>query len=204
MANYVINPNSFSGNKTVTIDGTGVPNTGRNAKTKIVIFSADGVSPDIQRQFNHAGKPEFIEFQNGASISAPKGGGKVTLSGKSNSAKLNFVFVGDDLEATIATNYTAGGKSTVNGEAIEGDPGASAEYNFSMEVTVPANTTIEEVLRTVKVDNGGSISKQIQIEQAAGDPFLTVEPEEAQTMDWEGTAISFTVKSNTTVTVTIQ
>lgn len=204
MANYVITPNSFSGNNTVQVSGEQVPNTGRAAKKKTVVFTGDGVSGTIRRSFNHAGKPEFITITGGNKVSASKSGGDITISGKSNSMLLKIEFVGDALGATIAAQYTAAGKPTNNSEAIEGDPGNSAEYDFSVKITLPENTTVEDVLRTVKISNGSNVSQQVQIEQAEGDAFLTVEPEEEQTMSWDGTAITFTVKSNTTVTVSME
>ena len=204
MANYSITPDSFSGNNSVQVSGEQVPNTGRAAKQKTVVFAGDGVSGTVKRIFNHAGKPEHITVTGGNKVSASKAGGDVTISGKSNSAKLKIEFVGDALEATIAAQYTAAGKPTNNGEAIEGDPGNSAEYDFSVKITLPANTSVEDVLRTVKISNGSTVSQQVQIEQAEGDAFLTVEPEEEQTMPWNGTPITFTVKSNTTVNVTME
>ena len=190
MANYSITPDSFSGNNSVQVSGEQVPNTGRAAKQKTVVFAGDGVSGTVKRIFNHAGKPEHITVTGGNKVSASKAGGDVTISGKSNSAKLKI--------------YTAAGKQTNNGEAIEGDPGNSAEYDFSVKITLPANTSVEDVLRTVKISNGSTVYQQVQIEQAEGDAFLTVEPEEEQTMAWNGTPITFTVKSNTTVTVTME
>lgn len=204
MANYVITPNSFSGNNSVSVSGESVPNTGRVAKRKTVVFSGTGVSPQVRRTFNHAGKPEFVSFTNGTTISASKEGGQLTVTGKSNSQKLQFTWVGDSKDAEISSTYTAGGKSTSNGQDIAGDPGASAEYDFSVNLTIPENAEVDEVIRTLKVSNGASVSAQIQIEQAAGDAFLTVDPEEEQTMAWDGTAITFNVKSNTDVTVTIE
>ena len=204
MANYSITPDSFSGNNSVQVSGEQVPNTGRAAKQKTVVFAGDGVSGTVKRIFNHAGKPEHITVTGGNKVSASKAGGDVTISGKSNSAKLKIEFVGDALEATIAAQYTAAGKPTNNGEAIEGDPGNSAEYDFSVKITLPANTSVEDVLRTVKISNGSTVSQQVQIEQAEGDAFLTVETEEEQTMPWNGTPITFTVKSNTTVNVTME
>lgn len=108
--------------------------------------------------------------------------------------------VGDDNEATIAGKYTAGGKQTSNSEAIDGDPGGSAEYTWSVELTLPANTTVEQIDRTLKVSNGSFISQQIVIEQTAGDATLSLS-EESITIPSDGSAVSVTVTSNTSWTV---
>ena len=99
--------------------------------------------------------------------------------------------------ASIAASYTAAGKSAANGSEIEGDPGAAAQYNFEVEVTVPENTTVDAVSRTVKVSNGGAVAAQIVLNQTAGDAFLNLD-KETITLPWEGTpAQVVNVDSNT-------
>ena len=89
-----------------------------------------------------------------------KGGGTITIQGKSNSSKLTFDWVGESYEVELPAQYTAAGLPTNNGTAIDGDPGASAEYTFVIELVVPLNDTIEEVTRTLKVTaNSTNITK---------------------------------------------
>ena len=80
-----------------------------------------------------------------------RGGGTITIQGKSNSSKLTFAWVGESYEVELPAQYTAAGISTNNGIAIAGDPGASSEFVFAIELEVPLNDTIEEVTRTLKV-----------------------------------------------------
>ena len=108
--------------------------------------------------------------------------------------------VGDGHEAEIPAQYKANGLATNNGEAIAGDPGASAEYASLLELTLPANETVDEVNRVLKVTTAGGQSAQITIKQAAGDAFLTIDPKEI-TLEADGSAVSVTVKSNTTWSV---
>ena len=146
---------------------------------------------------NQEPKPEFVELDNGASMSVSKEGGKVKVTGKSNSKALSFAFVGEAGGAEMAASYTAAGKSAANGSEIEGDPGAAAQYNFEVEVTVPENTTVDAVARTVKVSNGGAVAAQIVLNQTAGDAFLNLD-KETITLPWEGTpAQVVNVDSNT-------
>ena len=158
-----VSPMSGSGNG--VLQNTGAVHTGRNVRTGTVTVTATGVAQPKTYKVTQEAKPEFISIDNGADMAADKAGGKVTVTGKSNSAKLAFSWVGEAHSGTIASTYTAGGTSTGNGEAIDGDPGASAEYNWSVELTLPANETVEQVDRTLKVDNGNSLSQQIVIEQ---------------------------------------
>lgn len=193
-----ISPMSGSGNG--ALKNTGNQNTGRKQRTGTVTVTGSGASEPATYTVNQEPKPEFISFDEGAELSAQKGGEALKVTGKSNSEKLEFSFVGDAKEATLSEQYNAGGSPTNNGEAIDGDPGATAEYAFDVTINIPENTTIDEVVRTLKVTNGASISAQIQIKQTAGEPFITVEPKTI-TLDWEGTEQTVQVKSNTTWTV---
>lgn len=189
-----VTPGSGSGNG--VLQNMGSVHTGRLVRSGVVTVTAVGVAQPKTYNVTQEAKPEFITIDNGADMAADKGGGKVTVTGKSNSAALTFAWVGDDLEATIAAQYTAGGKSTDNGAEIEGDPGATAEYDISLSLTFPENTTVDEVTRTLKVTAEGGQEVQIAIKQAAGDAYITVEPTEI-TLEADGTAVSVAVKSNT-------
>lgn len=193
-----VTPGSGSGNG--VLQNTGSVHTGRLVRSGVVTVTAVGVAQPKTYNVTQEAKPEFITIDNGADMAADKGGGKVTVTGKSNSAALTFAWVGDDLEATIAAQYTAGGKSTDNGAEIEGDPGATAEYAWSVELTLPENETVDQVDRTLKVSNGSSVSQQIVIQQTAGDATLSLS-ETAITIPADGSAVSVNVTSNTSWTV---
>ena len=193
-----VTPGSGSGNG--VLQNTGSVHTGRLVRSGVVTVTAVGVAQPKTYNVTQEAKPEFITIDNGADMAADKGGGKVTVTGQSNSAALTFAWVGDDLEATIAAQYTAGGKSTDNGAEIEGDPGATAEYAWSVELTLPENETVDQVDRTLKVSNGSSVSQQIVIQQTAGDATLSLS-ETAITIPADGSAVSVNVTSNTSWTV---
>ena len=193
-----VTPGSGSGNG--VLQNTGSVHTGRLVRSGVVTVTAVGVAQPKTYNVTQEAKPEFITIDNGADMAADKLGGKVTVTGKSNSAALTFAWVGDDLEATIAAQYTAGGKSTTNGESIEGDPGATAEYNWSVELTLPENETVDQVDRTLKVSNGSSVSQQIVIQQTAGDATLSLSETEI-TIPADGSAVSVNVTSNISWTV---
>ena len=154
----------MSGNGNATIQNTGTVHTGRTQRTTTVTGTATGVSPNKTYTVIQKAKPEFVSFDNGAETSVPKTGGTITIDGKSNSSKLTFALLeltddGDTpnvveggLHLTLPENYTAGGTSTKNSIAITGDPGATAEYAFSIEFTnIAANTTINELTAALKV-----------------------------------------------------
>lgn len=193
-----VTPQSGSGND--TISNSANEHTGRVARTGTVTVTGVGVSKPATYQVIQSPKEEFVSFDNGAEMSAPKNGGAVTVTGKSNSQKLTFKWSGSVLDVTIPETYTANGSSANNGQNISGDPGATAEFAFSLALTFPANTEVEEVQRILIVEANGGQSKQITIKQAAGDATLTVEPTEI-TIPQDGYAQTVQVTSNTTWTV---
>lgn len=193
-----VTPQSGSGND--TISNSANEHTGRVARTGTVTVTGVGVSEHATYQVTQSPKAEFVSFDNGTEMSAPKGGGAVTVAGKSNSSKLTFKWNGSVLDVTIPNTYTANGSSATNSQAISGDPGATAEFAFSIELTFPANSEVEEVQRILIVEASGGQSKQITIKQAAGDATLTVDPTEI-TIPQDGSAQTVQVTSNTTWTV---
>lgn len=194
----IISPDSGSGNG--TIQNSAAEHTGRVARTGQVTVTANGVEKPATYDVTQEAKPEFVSYTDGTEMAAPKSAGNVTVTGKSNSAKLTFSWVGDDKDATLPESFTAGGKSTSNGTAIDGDPGADAEYEFSIVIPFPVNDTIDEVERTLKVESDGGQSAQIVIKQAAGDARLSVSPTSI-TIKQDGTPVNVNVESNTNWTV---
>lgn len=189
-----ITPESGSGNG--SISNSAQAHTGRVARTGTVTVTGVGVSVPATYKVTQTPKAEFASFDNGAEMSAPKGGGTVTVTGKTNSSKLTFKWNGEVSDVTIPESYQANGSPADNGAAIADDPGATAEFAFSIEFTFPANTTIEEVERVLIVEANGGQSAQITIKQAAGDATLSVDPTEI-TIPQDGSAVSVQVTSNT-------
>lgn len=193
-----INPSTGSGNGTIA--NSAPAHTGRIARTGTVTVTGNGVASPVTYKVTQTAKAEFAAFSNGPEMAAAKTAGKVTVTGKSNSTKLTFAFVGENYEVELPAKYTAAGKATDNGVAITGDPGATAQYDFSVELSLPLNDTIEEVERTLSVTANGGQASQIVIKQAAGDARLAVEPTEI-TIPQDGSAVSVQVTANTSWTV---
>lgn len=197
--------NPASGNGNATVQNKGTVHTGREQRETTVTGVAVGVSPNKTYKVIQKGKPEFVSFTNGAETTVGKAGGTLTITGKTNSSKLNFELV--DIEAravvvgglklTLPSKYTAGGVETTNNVAITGDPGAQQEFEFSITFTgIAANTTIDELTAAMKVTTAGGQSAQIQIKQSAGDPVFSF-GQETITLEASGAAVSQTIVSNT-------
>lgn len=188
---------SGSGNDTVGVSTTN-PFTGRVARSGILTFRATGVT-DKPVTVNQAGKPEFVNIQSAAAVG--KAGGSVTITGTSNSKKLTFSTGTGDLTITLPASYTANSASTNNGANIAGDPGATAEYNFSITITgIAANSTTSEKTRQITVTAEGAQSSVCLITQAATEATLSVSPTTVE-LTWEGTEETITVTSNTSWTI---
>lgn len=197
--------NPASGNGNATVQNTGTVHTGREQRETTVTGVAVGVSPNKTYKVIQKGKPEFVSFTNGAETTVGKAGGTLTITGKTNSSKLNFelvdlktrAVVAGGLRLTLPSKYTAGGVETTNNVAITGDPGAQQEFEFSITFTgIAANTTIDELTAAMKVTTAGGQSAQIQIKQSTGDPVFSF-GQETITLEASGAAVSQTIVSNT-------
>lgn len=209
-----LNPTTGSGNGTIAVGGS--EHTGRVARQGTFQVTGVGVSSPVTVNVTQSAKAEFVTIDGGATKSVAKAGGNVTITGKTNSSKLTFAWVGNAQdkdgnevdaesginypEVTLPTKYSADGVQTSNGVAIADDPGADAEFAFSITLSYPNNATLDVVYRTLKVTAAGGQSAQVQTQQAAGSATLSVSPTEI-TIPQSGTAQNVTVTSNTTWTV---
>lgn len=197
--------NPASGNGNATVQNTGTAHTGREQRETTVTGVAVGVSPNKTYKVIQKGKTEFASFNDGAETTVSKSGGTLTISGKTNSSKLNFELVDlktravveGGLELTLPSKYTAGGQETTNNVAITGDPGATQEFEFSITFTgIAPNTSVDELTAALKVTTAGGQSAQIQIKQSAGDPEFSF-GQNTITLEASGAAVSQTIVSNT-------
>ena len=197
--------NPASGNGNATVQNIGTVHTGREKRETTVTGVAVGVLPNKTYKVIQKGKPEFVSFTNGVETTVGKTGGTLTITGKTNSSKLNFELVDlktravvkGGLKLTLPSKYTAGGAETTNNVAIVGDPGIQQEFEFSITFTgIAENTTIDELTAAMKVTTAGGQSAQIQIKQSAGEPVFSF-GQTTITLEASGAAVSQTIVSNT-------
>lgn len=197
--------NPTSGNGDATVQNTGTVHTGREQRKTTVTGVAVGVSPNKTYKVIQKGKTEFASFNDGAETTVSKTGGTLTITGKTNSSKLNFELVDlktravveGGLKLTLPSKYTAGGQITTNNVAITGDPGAQQEFEFSITFTgIASNTTVDELTAALKVTTAGGQTAQIQIKQSAGDPEFAF-GQDTITLEASGAAVSQNIVSNT-------
>lgn len=198
----VVSPSTGSGDTTLQVKAEVANRGNRLAQTATFEVEGSGVAEKKQFVANHLPAAEFIEFDN-ASPAVDKGGGNVTLTGKSNTTKITFLKgAGDVIDADIsAIKFTANGASATNGIAITGDPGAKAKYTFSVTLIAAANETIEARTQQIIATAAGGQKATTTLNQTAGDPFIEVIPTEID-VPQNGSAVQVTVDTNTTFTVT--
>lgn len=185
-----VNPSSGSNDGIVNVGGS--IHTGRTQRVSTPAFKAVGVA-DQPLTVTQKAKAEFVSISD---VSAGKEGGNVTVTGKSNSSKLTFALGAGDITVTLPGKYSAGGAETSNDATITGDPGASAEFEFSLTIAVPKNETTAPKTRAINVVAAGGQSASATISQPAGDPVLTISPTSV-TIEADGTPVAVTVTSNT-------
>lgn len=199
----IVNPSSGSGDTTLKVKAQ-VANRGNRVVQKATFTVSAPGAENKQFVANHVPANEFVNFGNGSSMSVSKSGGTITITGTSNSTKLTFTKgSGDIVTADISSiTYQAAGENTVNGVAIEGDPGATAKYAFTLTLQGTENDTVEARSQQITVVGGGGaeITATITLNQTAGDPTLEVTP---TTIDvpQDGSEVSVQVTTNTTFMV---
>ena len=198
----VVSPSTGSGDTTLQVKAE-IANRG-NRVVQLAAFEVEGAGVVMKKQFvaSHLPADEFIEFDNN-SPAVDKGGGTITLTGKSNSQKITFSKgTGTIIKADIAAiKFTANGVQATSGTNISGDPGAKAKYSFRLTLTAAANETIESRTQQIIAKANGGQKATVTLNQTAGDPFIEVAPTNID-VPQDGSAAQVTVDTNTTFTVT--
>ena len=198
----VVSPTSGSGDTTLQVKAEVADRGNRVAQSATFEVVGAGVAEKKQFVANHLPAAEFIQFDS-TSPAVDKGGGTITLTGKSNTSKIIFSKgIGDIITANIsAIKFQANGSSATSGIAISGDPGAKAKYIFTITLDAAANETIKSRTQQIIAVASGGQKATTTLNQTAGDPFIGVTPTTVD-VPQDGTAVQVTVDTNTTFTVT--
>lgn len=198
----IVSPSKGSGDTTLQVKAETV-NRG-NRVIQIATFEVEGTGVATKKQFvaNHLPADEFIGFDN-KNPAVDKGGGTITLTGKSNSKRIIFSKgTGDIIDANLSSiKFTANGVEATSGTNILGDPGAKAKYSFSLILTAAVNETIQARTQQIIATADGGQNATATLNQTAGDPFIEVAPTKID-VPQDGSAVQVNVDTNTTFTVT--
>ena len=201
----ILDPSSGSGDTQLTLKAESANVGNREIVSTVFTVKATGVSPDKTITANLAAAPEFVTLdQAGTGVTVPAAAGKVTITGVSNSPKLEFGVEGGDIieEDLGEKNYTVEeDTNAVNGVNINGDPGADHKYEFSIELNYVLNDTVESRTQVFTIQGSSESTKQtLTITQSAGAARLEVTPATI-TVPQDGSVVNVQVTTNTTVTV---
>ena len=201
----ILDPSSGSGNTQLTLKAESANVGNREIVSTVFTIKAAGVTPDKTITANLAAAPEFITLeQAGTGVTVPATAGRVTITGVSNSPKLEFgVEGGDIIEEDLGDKqFTADGDITsTNGMPILGDPGADHKYEFSIEINYVLNDTVESRTQVFTIQGSSESTKQkLTITQSAGAARLEVTPSTI-TVPQDGSVVNVQVTTNTTFTV---
>lgn len=146
--------------------------TGRVVRKGTITGTTAGGATDTTA-VSQVGAAEVITIET-KTYSANAVGQNITIQGKSNSADLNIV-VGDSTIPGLVYKLAVAGVTdeSWNGSddiTVDGDPGASAMYDFTLTVTVPENKSESALVAKFAVKNANAdvTSGEITINQAAG------------------------------------
>lgn len=164
-------PKSGTGNATIKINSA-TPYKGRTSRSTSISGKIVGKSNTVTVIVTEKAADEYID-PNGLSINVAKGGETIHVTGKSNSKILTFTWKTNFGIANITSFKVNSSTIATSGTAIVGDPGATGEYTYDVNIAVPKNETIKARSATLEIKGeGASVVKTITITQALGDSYL--------------------------------
>lgn len=189
------NPGQGVGNAQVKVYSD--KHTGRIERTKKVYIETLDGKKRKQVIINQAPSAEFVSIQENVSVENKLS--TVTITGFSNSNKLSF-HIGENNENKINIQapqyYTVNGIQTENGFEIEGDPGALNQYEFSITIEIPENTSNNILSCEIIVTDGSGNTASTVIIQSASESYIEID-KEVINLDVDGNIQYLNITSNT-------
>lgn len=201
----ILDPSSGSGDTQLTLKAESANVGNREIVSTVFTIKAAGVTPDKTITANLAAAAEFITLEQASTgVTVPSTAGKVTITGISNSPKLEFeVGAGDIVSEDLGDKqFTADGSITAtNGVPITGDPGADHKYEFSIDINYDVNDTVSSRTQMFMIKGSSDgITQKLMITQSAGAVRLEVTPATIA-VPQNGSVVNVQVTTNTTFTV---
>lgn len=201
----ILDPSLGSGDTQLTLKAESANVGNREIVSTVFTIKAAGVTPDKTITANLAAAAEFITLEQASTgVTVPSTASKVTITGVSNSPKLEFeVGAGDIVSEDLGDKqFTADGSITAtNGVPITGDPGADHKYEFSIDINYDVNDTVSSRTQMFMIKGSSDgITQKLTITQSAGAAILEVTPATI-TAPQDGSVVNVQVTTNTTFTV---
>lgn len=164
-------PKTGTGNAQIKINSAN-PYTGRTDRSTAISGKIVGKTNTVRVIVTEKAADEFIT-PDSLTINVAKGGETIHVTGKSNSKLLTFTWKTNFGIENVTLFKVNSSTIATSGSAIIGDPGATGEYTYDVNVVVPKNETITARSATLEIKGEGStVVKTITITQALGDSYL--------------------------------
>lgn len=164
-------PKTGTGNAQIKINSAN-PYTGRTDRSTAISGKIVGKTNTVRVIVTEKAADEFIT-PDGLTINVSKDSETIHVTGKSNSKLLTFTWKTNFGIANVISFKVNSSTIATSGIAIVGDPGATGEYTYDVNVVVPKNETITARSATLEIKGEGStVVKTITITQALGDSYL--------------------------------
>lgn len=180
-----------SGTGNASVDVTAPAYKGREGRSGSITVAVGKLTEEVTLQ--QAGSN--IWDVTTRTLTFVKAGEKKAFTGNANLASITFAVDSDASAWLTAGKLTVVEKQYASGTAIEGDPGASNVYAFSIEFTAAANGTVSARTGHITVN-----SQKYEVSQAAGDATLSVTPT-SLSFTAAGETKQISIKSNTAWTI---
>lgn len=198
-----LTPNQTTGSgASDTVTFTAEEYTGRDDREATLTLELMNGSPNkVIVVVTQSGVGLVFTKTGSTTINLTAAGGTTAISGTSNGAR--FVATVPTTGVTYTTlvansvNYPLSGTGAIN-EIISGDPGANAVYDYTLNISVAANTSVTNRELTFTISSGSAPTVTITVVQAGTAPTISVTP---TTLTLDGSAVSqadFDITSNTT------
>lgn len=164
-------PKTGTGNTQIKINSVS-PYTGRADRSTQVPGKIVGKTNAVTVTVLEKAADEFIT-PDGSTINVAKDGETIHVTGKSNSKLLTFTWKINFGIADVTSFKVNDNTIATSGTAIIGDPGATGEYTYDVNVVVPKNETTKARFAMLGIKGeGASVAKTITITQALGGSYL--------------------------------
>lgn len=193
-----------SGNKNASVTLTAAAHTGRTARSYTLTVKSSAGSPQKSATIavTQSAKAEFLTVNTIAKQPA-SGNISINITGTSNADKIQILrhpSANTIEQGMTPTKYTVNGTSYNSNAAITGDPGASAQYTWSISVDIPVNASVSDQTYRFGVKTSNTEVQYVTITQSGCAPTLSLDKSSA-TLAQTGGSTTVAVTSNTTWTV---
>ena len=197
-----------SGNGYITV--TADSYSGRNDKTPSYIevraSKSGSTEAEVRRIIvNQSGRPTYTTFtQNGGTTNLSNTVGSKSFSGVSNSPAIKIVSEDNTgfLTFTLTVNSDVDESWNKSSGTVTGDPGKTAQYNWTLGIKTSLNTSLSSRTARFKIsDSAGNTSNEFVIVQAGAPATLSIEPT-SKVLEYPAGNFELEITSNTTWKIT--